>query len=94
MKDSEEISKSGTKLSYQYHQKRLEQLTIIEGNATIILDDKEIRLSYGECIFIPLGAKHRIMNLTEKPVVFIEAQTGTYFAEDDILRLKYEYDMN
>lgn len=82
---------SGQKLSYQYHHKRQEQWTIIEGDATVILDDKEIKLSYGQSIFIPLGAKHRIMNLTEKPVVFIEVQTGTYFGEDDIVRLQDEY---
>ena len=82
----------GQRLSYQFHHKRQEQWTIIEGNATIVLDDKEISLSYGESIFIPLGAKHRIMNLSDKPVVFIEVQTGTYFGEDDIVRLEDEYD--
>ena len=82
----------GQKLSYQYHHKRQEQWTIIEGDATVILDDKELHLSYGESISIPLGSKHRMMNLTEKPVVFIEVQTGTYFGEDDIVRLEDEYD--
>lgn len=81
----------GQKLSYQYHHKRQEQWTIIEGNATILLDGEEISLAYGESVFIPLGAKHRIMNLTDKPVVFIEVQTGTYFGEEDIVRLEDEY---
>lgn len=84
----------GQKLSYQYHHKRQEQWTIIKGEATIILDDKEIKLSYGESIYIPLGAKHRIMNLSDSPVIFIEVQTGTYFGEDDIVRLDDEYDRN
>ena len=82
----------GQKLSYQYHYKRQEYWTIIEGNATVILDEKEIALGYGESIFIPQGSKHRIMNLTDQPVVFIEVQTGTYFGEDDIVRLDDEYD--
>ena len=82
----------GQKLSYQFHYKRQEQWTIIEGNATIVLDGEEIPLAYGQSIFIPLGAKHRIMNLSDKPVVFIEVQTGTYFGEDDIVRLEDEYD--
>ena len=60
----------GQRLSYQFHHQRQEQWTIIEGDATIILDDNEIKLSYGESVFIPQGAKHRIMNLTEKPVIF------------------------
>lgn len=84
--------KPGQKLSYQYHHKRQEQWTIIEGDATVVLDEKEISLKYGESIFIPLGAKHRMMNLSEKPVVFIEVQTGTYFGEDDIVRVEDEYD--
>jgi mannose-6-phosphate isomerase len=32
------------------------------------------------------------MNLTDQPVVFIEVQTGTYFGEDDIVRLEDDYD--
>lgn len=82
----------GQKLSYQFHYKRQEYWTIIEGNAVVILDEKEIALGYGESIFIPQGAKHRIMNLTDQPVVFIEVQTGTYFGEDDIVRLDDEYE--
>lgn len=88
------VVNAGQKLSYQFHYKRQEHWTIVEGNATVILDDKEISLSYGESIFIPQGAKHRIMNLTEKPIVFIEVQTGTYFGEDDIVRIEDEYNRN
>ena len=80
------------KLSYQYHHKRQEQWTVIEGNGTVVLDDKEMKLAYGESIFIQLGAKHRMINLSDKPVVFIEIQTGTYFGEDDIVRFEDEYD--
>ena len=82
----------GQRLSYQFHHHRQEFWTIIEGNAVIILDEKEIKLSYGESIFIPQGAKHRIMNLTDQPLTLIEVQTGTYFGEDDIVRLEDEYD--
>jgi len=82
----------GHRLSYQFHHKRQEQWTIIEGNATVILNDEEISLSYGESIFIPQGAKHRIMNQSDKLVVFIEVQTGTYFGEDDIVRLQDDYE--
>lgn len=81
----------GHRLSYQYHHKRQEYWTIVEGTATVILDDKEHTLSYGESIFIPMGSKHRIINKTEELVVFIEVQTGTYFGEDDIVRLEDDY---
>jgi mannose-6-phosphate isomerase len=55
-----------------------------------VLDNKKIKLVYGESIV--LGVKYRIMNLSDKPVVFIEVQTGTYFEEDNIVRLDDEYD--
>ena len=35
----------GQKLSYQYHHKRQEQWTVIEGDATVVLDEKEIKLN-------------------------------------------------
>lgn len=81
----------GQRLSYQYHHHRQEFWTIVAGNAVVILDEVEHDLKYGKSIHIPLGAKHRIMNLTDKPVVFIEVQTGTYFGEDDIVRLDDDY---
>ena len=45
----------------------------------------------GQTIIIPKGAKHRIENNTKKKVVFIEVQTGTYFGEDDIVRIQDDY---
>ena len=40
---------------------------------------------------IPKGVKHRIENKGQKKVVFIEVQTGTYFGEDDIVRIEDDY---
>ena len=79
------------KLSYQYHHKRQECCTVIKGELTIILDDEKVFRKYGETIRIPLGAKHRAWNETDEPVEFIEVQTGTYFGEDDIVRISDEY---
>jgi len=84
----------GQRLSYQYHSKRKEFWTIVGGSATVILDDEKILVAQGESINIPLGAKHRIMNETNELVVFIEVQTGTYFGEDDIIRIDDEYGRN
>jgi mannose-6-phosphate isomerase len=81
----------GQRLSYQYHTKRKEQWTVIYGELTIILDDEKVFRKAGESIKIPLGAKHRAWNETDKPVRFIEVQTGTYFGEDDIVRLEDDY---
>ena len=57
----------------------------------VVLDGVEHVVKYGESIFIPLGAKHRIENRSSELLVFIEVQTGTYFGEDDIIRLEDDY---
>ena len=82
----------GGKLSYQYHLKRSEAWTIVEGIAIITLDDKIVELKPGQTILIPQGSKHRIQNDSSDKVVFIEVQTGTYFGEDDIVRIEDDYD--
>ena len=79
------------RLSYQYHHKRQEQWVIVSGRLTVMLEGKKIFKYPGETIFIALGSKHRAWNETESLVVFIEVQTGTYFGEDDIVRLSDDY---
>ena len=81
----------GQKLSYQYHIKRREQWTVTKGTLTIVLDDEKVFRETGESISIPLGARHRAWNETDEPVTFIEVQTGTYFGEDDIVRIEDDY---
>ena len=81
----------GHRLSYQYHHHRQEFWTIVEGEAVVVLDEVEHVLKYGESIFIPLGAKHRIENRGSELLVFVEVQTGTYFGEDDIVRIEDDF---
>jgi len=64
---------------------------VVQGEAVVVLDGVEHVVKYGESIFIPLGAKHRIENRSSNLLVFIEVQTGTYFGEDDIIRLEDDY---
>ncbi len=79
------------RLSYQSHAKRAEHWVIVKGQARVTLDGKEHNLSAGEHIYIPLNAKHRIANLTDEVMEFVEVQTGTYFGEDDIKRYEDDY---
>lgn len=81
-----------SRLSYQSHTKRQEQWTVIYGELTVVLDEKEFTVQVGESIFIPLGSKHRAWNKTNKPVRFVEVQTGSYFGEDDIIRYEDDYE--
>ena len=52
---------------------------------------KEIELTTGQSIDLPVGSWHRIRNPGEENLVFIEIQTGDYFGEDDIERSEDDY---
>ena len=81
----------GGRLSYQYHNKRSEAWTIVEGAGTITLNGKIKQYTKGQTVLIPQGMKHRIENKEINKLVFIEVQTGTYFGEDDIVRVEDDY---
>jgi len=85
------IVKPGERLSYQYHNKRSECWVIVQGQATMTLDGQVFIYDTGELIDIPVGTKHRVWNRTEDELIFIETQTGTYFGEDDIVRIDDDY---
>ena len=88
------IVKPGQRLSYQYHHKRNEVWVIVKGHAHITLDDKEWLYVERDIVDIPVGTKHRVMNKSKEDLIFIETQTGTYFGEDDIVRLEDDYGRN
>jgi mannose-6-phosphate isomerase len=83
--------KPGKRLSYQRHQKRAEHWFIVSGDADVTIDGKVSRLGAGSTIDIGTGVLHRIHNVGETDVVFIEVQTGTYFGEDDIERVEDDF---
>jgi mannose-6-phosphate isomerase len=80
-----------SRLSYQRHEKRSEHWVLVEGEALVTLEGKEVRLSPGGSIDIPRMAAHRILNPGKGPLVFIEVQTGDSFGEDDIIRLEDDF---
>ena len=73
-------------LSLQSHRYRSEHWIVVKGTAQVTVDDKKFILNAGESIYVPLGAKHRLENLTEDPMTLIEVQIGNYLGEDDIIR--------
>jgi len=83
--------KPGQRLSYQYHHRRAEHWVIVAGRALITLDDVVHERNATESIEIGQGVRHRIENPGPDPMVFIEVQTGSYFGEDDIVRLDDDY---
>src|SRR3989338_5443791 len=79
------------RFSLQYHNKRNETWTIVKGKLKITVDKYERIYSYGETISVPIGILHRIENIGGDTAEVIEVQTGTYFGEDDIVRLEDDF---
>jgi mannose-1-phosphate guanylyltransferase len=81
----------GQHLSLQYHHKRSEHWVVVSGTAKVRLGDETMTLEPGHSIDIPLGAQHALGNDTTEPVIVIEVQMGSYFGEDDIVRVSDPY---
>ena len=76
-----------SKLSKQFHYFRSEHWFITQGKGSVFLDGKTQILKKGNSIDIPKKSIHYIENKTDKILTFIEIQMGTYFGEDDIVRI-------
>ena len=81
----------GQHLSLQYHHKRSEHWVVVSGIATVRCGDETMTLDAGRSIDIPLGTPHALGNDTHEPVIVIEVQMGSYFGEDDIVRISDPY---
>lgn len=81
----------GKRLSLQRHQKRAEHWFILQGSARVTLNSDTLEMGAGDSIDIAIADLHRIENIGESDVIFIEVQTGTYFGEDDIERIEDDF---
>jgi mannose-1-phosphate guanylyltransferase/mannose-6-phosphate isomerase len=81
----------GSALSLQSHQHRSEHWVVVTGNATVVRDDKVLKLETNESVYIHVGQKHRLANESDGPLTVIEVQTGNYLGEDDIVRYEDVY---
>ena len=82
---------AGKRLSYQKHSQRAEHWVIVTGQAKVTLDGVDFALSSGQAIDVPVGAAHRIENVGEELLTFIEVQRGSYLGEDDIQRVQDDF---
>jgi len=82
---------AGSRLSYQRHKYRAEHWFIVSGKALVTHNGVEIIMESGGAIDIAIGDLHRIQNVGDEQLIFIEVQTGTYFGEDDIERIEDDY---
>jgi len=77
----------GGMLSLQKHRHRAEHWVVVKGTAEVTINDTIRAVHENESIYIPIGSVHRLANQGKIPLELIEVQTGSYFGEDDIVRL-------
>jgi mannose-1-phosphate guanylyltransferase/mannose-6-phosphate isomerase len=85
------IVKAGGRLSLQKHHHRSEHWIVVRGAAHVTVNEMQKIVHENESIYIPIGAMHRLENPGKIPLELIEVQTGSYFGEDDIIRLEDDY---
>ncbi|OYX78616.1 MAG: mannose-1-phosphate guanylyltransferase/mannose-6-phosphate isomerase [Sphingomonadales bacterium 32-65-25] len=85
------LVKPGASMSLQSHQHRAEHWVIVAGTATVTVEETVRELEENQSVYIPAGAKHRLENKRETPILLVEVQTGAYLGEDDIVRYNDQY---
>jgi len=83
--------KPGASLSLQMHRHRSEHWVVVSGQAKVTNGEREFVVDTNESTFIPAGNKHRLENATDRELVMIEVQSGSYVGEDDIVRFDDVY---
>lgn len=80
------------RLSLQFHRKRAEHWVVVEGIAEVQKGRIRRLVRANESIYIPANKPHRLKNPLDIPLKIVEVQTGKYLEEDDIVRLKDDYE--
>ena len=84
------VVQPGHRLSLQRHRWRDEHWYIVEGSAYVFKNNSWYTLYSSDSINIPKGVWHRVENIQQTPLIFVEVQTGNCF-EDDIERKEDDY---
>ena len=79
-------------LSLQIHNHRTEHWVVVSGVATVTKGSETMTLEKNQSTYIPKKVQHRLENNKDENLEIIEVQSGSYFGEDDIVRLDDRYD--
>lgn len=85
------VVNAGGALSLQSHKYRREEWEIVDGSASVVLDDGIFSLQKGDKIAIPQYAKHQLKNAGSAKLIVKETQLGEILDEADIVRYEDAY---
>ena len=81
----------GKRLSLQSHKQRSEHWVVVKGQAKVQVGEDFHLLHKNQSVYIPVGVLHRMENVGDEMVEFIETQIGDYLGEDDIVRYEDDF---
>jgi mannose-1-phosphate guanylyltransferase len=86
------VVKPGKRLSLQKHYHRSEHWIVVTGTALVTVGNEKKIIRPNESTYIKIGEIHRLENPGKINLVMVEVQVGEYTGEDDIVRLKDDFD--
>jgi mannose-6-phosphate isomerase-like protein (cupin superfamily) len=82
--------KPKARLSMQTHEKRAERWFILDAGIVVNIDDEVTVTKPGDVVYVGIGQKHRITNVSNRLARIVELMYGEY-DEDDITRIEDDY---
>ena len=79
-------------ISLQFHEHRSEHWIVVKGTVEVVKGESKSVLKENESTYVRKGEVHRLLNLSNDIVEIIEVQTGSAIDEQDIIRIKDDYD--
>ena len=80
--------KPGARISMQMHHHRAEHWVVVRGTAEVTKGKEITLLTENQSTYIPLGVQHSIRNPGKLPLYLVEVQSGSYFGDDDVIRVE------
>jgi mannose-6-phosphate isomerase-like protein (cupin superfamily) len=80
-----------SEISLQRHSHRSEHWYIVSGKGIVTKNKSEIKVLAGDSVDFPVHEVHRVKNIDNENLVFVEIAQGNYLGEDDIVRLEDKY---
>ena len=80
------------RMALHSHDHRSEHWVIVKGNSLVRVGNDELFLHTNQNVFIPTRVLHRIENVGDDDLEFVETQIGEYLESDDNVIYENDYE--
>ena len=79
------------RLALHSHKQRSEHWVVVKGNSMVRIGNDELFLHANQNVFIPTRVLHRIENIGDENLEFVETQIGEYLDDYDVIIYEDDY---